>query len=221
MLAPWKESCDEPRQCIRKQRHHFANKGPYSQSYGFFQSSCMDTSWTIKKTECQRIDVLKLWCWRRLLRVSWPAKRSNLLILEEINPGCSLEGPMMKLKLQYSGHLMWRDNSLARTLMLGKIEEGAEEDEPVGWHHRLSGHGFEQTPGDSEGQQSRACCSSWSHRESVSNWTTTAFLVLKRLTAETTRPTRKSGKPAEDIHTSEVPARPLLPARMMALPSPR
>ena len=79
-------------------------------------------SWTIKKAECQRIDAFQLWCWRRLLRVPWTARRSNQSILKEISPGCSLEGLMLKLKLQYFGHLMRRVDSLEKTLMLGKIE---------------------------------------------------------------------------------------------------
>ena len=78
-------------------------------------------SWTIKKAECQRIDAFGLWCWRRLLRVSWTARRSNQSILKEISPGCSLEGMMLKLKLQYFGHLMGRVDSLEKTLMLGGI----------------------------------------------------------------------------------------------------
>ena len=78
-------------------------------------------SWTINKAECQRIDAFKLWCWRRLLRVSWAARKSNQSILKEINFEYSLEGLMLKLKLQYFGHLMWRTDSLEKTLMLGKI----------------------------------------------------------------------------------------------------
>ena len=78
-------------------------------------------SWTIKKAECQRIDAFELWCWRRLLRVPWTARRSNQSILKEISPECSLEGLMLKLKLQYFGHLMGRADSLEKTLMLGKI----------------------------------------------------------------------------------------------------
>ena len=81
-------------------------------------------SWTIKKAERQRIDAFELWCWRRLLRVSWTARRSNQSILKEISPGCSLEGLMLTLKLQYFGHLMGRADSLEKTLMLGKIEGG-------------------------------------------------------------------------------------------------
>jgi len=79
-------------------------------------------SWTIKKAECRRIDAFELWCLRRLLRVPWTARRSNKSILKEISPGCSLEGLMFKLKLQYFGHLMWRADSFKKTLMLGKIE---------------------------------------------------------------------------------------------------
>ena len=82
----------------------------------------MDVSWTIKKAEHRRIDAFELWCWRRLLRVAWTARRSNQSILKEISPGCSLEGLMLKLKLQYFGHLMWRADSLEKTLTLGKIE---------------------------------------------------------------------------------------------------
>ena len=78
-------------------------------------------SWTVKKAECQRTDAFELWCWRRLLRVSWTARRSNQSILKEISPGCSLEGLMLKLKLQYIGHLMQRVDSLEKTLMLGRI----------------------------------------------------------------------------------------------------
>ena len=78
-------------------------------------------SWTVKKAECQRIDAFELWCWR-LLRVPWTARRSNQSILKEISPGCSLEGPMLKLKLHYLGHLMWRTDSFVKTLKLGKIE---------------------------------------------------------------------------------------------------
>ena len=79
-------------------------------------------SWTIKKAECQRIDAFELWCWRRLLRVPWTARRSNQSVLKEISPGCSLEGLMLKLKLQYFGYLMRRADSLEKTLMLGNVE---------------------------------------------------------------------------------------------------
>ena len=89
-------------------------------------------SWTVKKAECQRTDAFELWCWRRLLRVPWTARRSNQSILKEISPGCSLEGMILKLKLQYFGHLMWRADSLEKTLMLGGIGAGGEGDDR-GW----------------------------------------------------------------------------------------
>ena len=101
-------------------------------------------SWTIKKAEHLRIDAFELWCWRRLLRVPWTAKRSNQSILKEISPEYSLEGLMLKLKLQYFGHLIRRTDSFEETLMLGIIEGGRRrEDEMIGWHHQLNGHEFE------------------------------------------------------------------------------
>ena len=111
VLAPWKKSYDQPRQHIKKHRHYFANKDWYSQSYGFPVVMYGCESWTIKKAERGRIDAFELWCWRRLLRVPWTAKRSNQSILKEISPEYSLEGLMLKLKLQYFGHLMGRADS--------------------------------------------------------------------------------------------------------------
>ena len=99
-------------------------------------------SWTIKKVEHQRTDAFELWCWRRLLRVPWIARRSNQSILKEISPGCSLEGMMLKLKLQYFGHLVRRVDSLEKTDAgrdWGQEENGTTEDEMAGWHHRLDG----------------------------------------------------------------------------------
>ena len=125
-------------------------------------------SWTIKKAERRKIDAFELWCWRRLLRVPWTARRSNQSILKEISPGCSLEQLMLKLKLQYFGHLMRRVDSLEKTLMLGgnwgQEEKGTTEDEMAGWHHRLDGHEFEQTPGVGDGQGGLACCDSWGRK---------------------------------------------------------
>ena len=96
----WKKSYDKPRLPIKKQRHHFANKGPSSQSYGFSSGHVWMWSWTVKKAECRRIDPFELSCWRRLLRVPWTARRSNQSILKEISPECSLKGLMLKPKLQ-------------------------------------------------------------------------------------------------------------------------
>ena len=133
-----------------------------------------------KESWAPKNDTFELWCWRRLLRVSWIARRSNQSILKEINREYSLEGQMLKLKHQYFGHLIWRANSLERTQMFGKIEgrrkdwrekkKGATEDEMVGWHHQFNGHEFEQTPGDGEGQRSLACCSPWGYKEMDTTW---------------------------------------------------
>ena len=125
MLAPWKESYDQPRQHIKKQRHYFANKGPSHQRYGFSSGGhVQNEGWTIKKAECWRTDAFELWCWRRLLRVPWTARRSNQSILRKISPEYSLEGLMLKLKLQFFGHLMQRTDLFDKTLMLGKTEGG-------------------------------------------------------------------------------------------------
>ena len=124
--------------------------------------------WTIKKAEHWRIDAFELWCWRRLLRVPWTARRSNQSILKEVNPKYSLEGLMLKLKLQYFGHLMQRADSLWKTLMPGKTEgrrRRGQQNEMVGWHHWFSGHELEQTPENSEGQGSLMCFSPWGHEQ--------------------------------------------------------
>ena len=126
-------------------------------------------SWTIKKAKHQRIDAFELWCWRILLRVPWTARRSNQSILKEISPGCSLEGLMLKLKLQYFGHLMQRADSLEKTLMLGKIEGGRRRRrQRMGWldgiinsmDMGLGGLGV----GDGHG--GLVCCGSWGRKES-------------------------------------------------------
>ena len=137
----------------------------------------VDVSWTRKKAEHQRIDASELWHWRRLLRVPWPTRRSNQLILKEISPEYSLEGLMLKLKLQYFDHLMWRGNSfIGKDPVAGKDwrqkEKGTTEDEMVGWHHRLDGHEFEQAPGVGDGQGGLACCSPWGRKQ----WDTTERL---------------------------------------------
>ena len=121
-------------------------------------------SQTIKKAEHQRIDAFELWCCRRLLRVPWTARRSNQPIIKEISPEYSLEGLMLKLKLQSFGHLVQRADSFEKTLMLGEIEgrrrREMTEDEMVGWHHQLDGHGFGWTPGIGGGQRGLVCCRS-------------------------------------------------------------
>ena len=106
MLAPWKKSYDPPRQHIKKQRYYVANKVSLVKAMVFPAVMYGCESWTIKKAEHQRIDAFELWCWRRLLRVPWAARRSNQSILKKISPEYSLEGLMLKLKFEYFGHLM-------------------------------------------------------------------------------------------------------------------
>ena len=121
MLTPWKQSYDQlstlkSRDITLSTKVHLVK----AMVFPVIMYGC--ESWTVKKAECRRIDAFELWCWRRLLRISWTARRSNQSILKEISPECSLEGLMLKLKLQYSGHLMRRVDSLEKTLMLGGIE---------------------------------------------------------------------------------------------------
>ena len=153
---------------ILKSRHHFANKIHIVKAIVSPVVMYGCESWTIKKAEPWRMDASKLQCRRRLLRVPWTAGRSNQSILKEINPECSLEGLMLKRKLQYFGHLIGRDTHW-KNPDAGKDwwqeEKQVAEDEMVGWHHQLNGHEFEQTLGDGEGQRNLACCSPWGHKE--------------------------------------------------------
>ena len=124
---------------------------------------------TKKKSEHQRIDAFELWCWRRLFRVPWTVRRSNQSIIKEISSEYSLEGLMLKLKLQYLATWCEEWTHLKRPWCWERLKVGGEgdtEDEMVGWHHWLSGHEFEQTPGDSEGQGSLTCCNPWGRKES-------------------------------------------------------
>ena len=128
LLHPWDfpgKSTGWGRQHIKKQRCYFANKDLSSQGYGF---------------SSRRIDAFELWCWRRLLRVPWTSRRSNQFILKEINPVCPLEGLMLKQKLQYFGHLIWKDPDSGKDWRQEK--KGTTEDEMVGWHHQCNGHEF-------------------------------------------------------------------------------
>ena len=122
MLAPWKKSYDQSRQHIKKQRYALPTKVHLLEAMVFPVVMYGCESWTIKKAECQRIDIFEMWCWRRLLRVPWTARRSNQSLLKEISPEYSLGELMLKLKLQYFGHLMRRTDSFEKTLMLRKIE---------------------------------------------------------------------------------------------------
>ena len=138
----------------------------------------MDVGWTIKKAEHQRIDAFELWCWRRLLRVPWTARRSNQSILNEISPEYSLEGLMLKLKLNILA--TWcKDRLIEKVPDAGKDwgqeEKGMTEDEIFGWHHLLNGHEFGWTLGVGDGQGGLACCNSWGRKELDTterlNWT--------------------------------------------------
>ena len=167
MLASWKESYDQPRQHIKKQRCYFANKGSSSQSYGL--SSSHVWMWELDYKESWAAnDVFELWCWRRLLRVPWTARGSNQSVLKEISPEHSLEGLMLKL----NAPILWPPD--VKIWLIGKNpdagkdwrrEEKTTEDEMVGWHHRFNGHEFEQAPGTGDGQGSLECCSPWDHKK--------------------------------------------------------
>ena len=145
MLAPWKKSYDKPRQHVKNQRHYFAAKVCIVNAMVFLTSVYGCEIWTIKKAEHWRIDVFELWCWRRLLRVPWTARRSNQSILKEIGPEYSLEGLVLMLKLQYFGHLMRRTHGERPWCWEDwrQEEKGTTEDKMVGWHYRLDGHEFE------------------------------------------------------------------------------
>ena len=141
-------------------------------------------SWTIKQSECWRIDAFELWCWRRLLRVPWTARRSTQSILKGISPEYSLEGLMLKLKLQYFGYLMWyslpgKDPDAGKDW---RQEKGMTENEMVGWHHWLDGHESEQVPGVGDGWGRLVCCSPGGRKESDTteqlNWIDGWFTIL-------------------------------------------
>ena len=138
MFAPWKKSYEKNLNSILKAETLLTKVRLFkAMVFPVVMYGC--ESWTIKKAECRRIHAFELWCWRRLLRVPWTARRSNQSILKGISPGISLEGMMLKLKLQYFGHLMRKADSLEKTLMLGEIggqeEKVMTEHEMAGWHH--------------------------------------------------------------------------------------
>ena len=126
-------------------------------------------NWTIKKAEHRRIDAFELWCWGRLLRVPWTARRSNQSILKKISPEYSLEGLMLKLKVQYFGYLIAKSQLTGKDPDAGKDwrqeEKGMTEDEMAGWHHWLDAHEFGWTLGVGDGQGGLACCDSWGRKE--------------------------------------------------------
>ena len=169
MLASWKKSYDKPTQWIEKQRHHFASKGLYSQSFGFSSGHVWIWELDLENAQCWRTDAFELWCWRRLLRGPSTARRSNQSIPKEIN-----------LTIHWN-YWCWSWSSIfwppdVKNWLIGKHpdagkdwrqeKKGMTEDEMVGWHHWLKGHELELTPGDSERQESLVCCSPWGYKES-------------------------------------------------------
>ena len=132
MFAPWKKSYDQL-SILKGRDITLPTKVRLVKGMVFPVVMCGCESWTIKKAERRRIDAFELWCWRRLLRIPWTTKRSNQSILKEISPECSLEGLMLKLKLQYFGHLMQRADSLEKTPMLGKMEGRRRGQERIRW----------------------------------------------------------------------------------------
>ena len=165
MFSPWKKSYDKPRQRIKNRDITLPAKARIVKAMVFPVVMYRYEIWTIRKAEHWRINAFELWCCRRLLRLPWPARKSNKLILKEINPEYSLEGPMLKLKFQYFGHWMKRAYSWKRPCCWERLRaggEGATESEMVGWYHQFNEHEFEQTLGDSEGRGSLVCYSPWS-----------------------------------------------------------
>ena len=167
MLATWKKSYDQPKECVKKQRHYFANKGPSSQCYGFYSSHVW--RWEL---DCKEGWVPKNWCfWTMVLEKTLQSPLDSREA-KPVNPKGNqswifIGRVMLKLKPpKYFSHLMRRTNSLENTLMLGKIEgERRRGWQEMRWHHWLNGHEFEQTQGDGEGQGRLACCSSWGCKE--------------------------------------------------------
>ena len=171
MLAPWKKSYDQPTQHIKKQRHYFADKGLYNQSYGFSSSHAWMWELDHKKSWAENWCFWTVWCWRRLLRVPWTPKRSNQSILNEISPDYSdwiLEGLNIE-RTDAEAPILWPPD--VKSWLTGKDpnarknwrqeEKGMTEVEMVRWHHQLDRHESEQAPGAGDGQGSLACCSPW------------------------------------------------------------
>ena len=175
MLAPWKKSYNQPRQHIKKQRHYFGNKVRLVKAMVFSVVMYGYESWTIKKAECRRTDAFELWCWRRLLRVPWTARTSNQSLLKEISLAYSLEGLMLKLKLQYFGHLMWRTDTGKRPWGWDRLKAGGEGDDRGwdGWMASLTWWTWVWVGSRSWWwTASLACCSAWGCKElDMNDWT--------------------------------------------------
>ena len=168
MLAPWRKAMNNIDSMLKSRDITLPTKVHLVKAMVFPVVMYGCESWTTKQAEHWRINAFELWCWRRLLRVPWTTRRSNPLVLKETSPEYSLGGLMLKMKLQYFGHLMRRADSFEKTPMRGKIEGRRRgwQGEMVGWHHRLNGHGFGWTPRVGDGQGGLACCGSWDCKES-------------------------------------------------------
>ena len=192
MFAFWQESYNKPRLCIEKRRHYIADKARVVKAMVFPVVTYSCNSWTIKKGECWRIDAFELWCWRRLLRVPWTARRSNQSILKEINPEYSLEELILKLKPQYFGHLLWTADSLEKSLMLGKIEGRRRRPQRMRWLDGITdavylnlGKLWEMA----DHQWGLMCCSPWGCKESdMTGWlNSNSKWEVKLLTVQNTK----------------------------------
>jgi len=166
MLSPWKKNYHKPRKHIQKAETLLHQQNPSNQSYGFSSNHVWIWEFTIKTAECWRSDAFKLWCWRRLLRVPWTVRRSNQPILKDASSEYSLNVLMLRMKLQYFGHLMQITDSLEKTWCWEILKAGGEGDDRgwdgwMAWVSELSGYEFEQAPGVSDGQGSLVCYSLW------------------------------------------------------------
>ena len=173
MFVSWQESYDKPRQCVKEQRHSSADKVHTVKAMVSPVVTYGCESWTVKKTEYQRIGVFELWCCRRLLKVFW-TERSNQSIIREVNIEDSLERLMLKLKLQYFNLLMWTADSLEKILMLVKIEgKRGRGCQRMRWHPQCNGHELGQTPGDVKGQGGLTVHGVTKSQTLLDDWTTT------------------------------------------------
>ena len=195
MLTPWKKSYDS---ILKSREITFPTEICLIKAMVFPVVMYGCESWSIKKAECRRINTFEPWCWRRLLRIPWTARRSNL---KEISPEYSLEGLMLKLKLQYFGYRIWTTDSFvpdAGNVWRQEVT-GTSEDEMIGWYHWLNGYEFELTPGVGDGQGSLACCSPWGHKESDTterlNWLTDWDLQLSLESVSSTNPLFRCSHP--------------------------
>ena len=171
MIASWQESDDKLRQCVEKQSHYSANKGPYNQGCGLPSGHVWLWELDGKEGRMSKYWCLLLWCSRRLLRVPWIASRLNQSILREIKADSSLKGLLLMLKLQYFGHLVWTEDSWEKSLMLVKIKAWRRRGhQRMRWLDSITNtmnmNNLVQTPGDGEGQGGLACCSPWGWEKS-------------------------------------------------------